>query len=120
MTMTTVLVIAVGGALGACARYLIERGITVRQRGMLPWGLFTVNVVGSALAGAALVGTSGLVRTFLVVGLCGALTTYSGFGAAVRTLWSHDRSAAWVTIVGMTGACIVAAALAAALVSRAS
>lgn len=120
MSIAAVLVIAMGGALGACARYLIERGITVRQRGVMPWGLFTVNVVGSALAGAALAGTSGLVRTFLLVGLCGALTTYSGFGAAVRALWSRDRAAAWVTIFGMTSACIVAVALASVLVSQAS
>ena len=120
MTVAAVVVIALGGALGSCLRYLIERGITERQRGVLPWGLFAVNVLGSALAGAALAGTSGLVRTFVVVGLCGALTTYSGFGAAVRALWSRDRTAAWVTIVGMTGVCLMAATLAHALVSRAS
>lgn len=120
MTAAAIVVIAVGGALGACLRYVIERGITVRQRGDLPWGLFAVNVIGSAVAGAAAGGTAGVLRTFLLVGVCGALTTYSGFGAAVRRLWSSDRRAAWITIIGMTGACVAAAALAYSLVNRAS
>jgi CrcB protein len=120
MTVATILVIAVGGALGACLRALVERWVTERQRGDLPWGLFAVNVLGSAVAGAVAAGTEGVGRTFLLVGICGALTTYSGFGAAVHRLWSLDRRAAWITIVGMTVGCIAVAALTFALVSRAS
>ena len=115
MTLSLIAVIAVGGALGATVRHLIERAIGRRQRGALPWGLFVVNLVGSAIAGAVLGGTSGLLRTFLLVGVCGALTTYSGFGAAIQMLWAQDRRAAWLTIVGMTSGCIAVAALAYAI-----
>ena len=120
MTAASFIVIALGGALGAGLRYLLERWITVRQRGDLPWGVFAVNVIGSAIAGVVAGGTAGLLRTFLLVGICGALTTYSGFGAAVRRLWSSDRRSAWITIVGMTGTCIAVAALAYVVVNRAS
>lgn len=120
MTLSLIAVIAVGGALGAAMRHLVERAMNRRHSGGLPWGLFTVNLVGSAIAGAVLGGTSGLLRTFLLVGVCGALTTYSGFGAAVRSLWSQDRRAAWVTIIGMTAGSIAAAAITYAIASAAT
>lgn len=115
-----ILAIAFGGGIGACLRYGIERAITLRQRGDIPWALFLVNLMGSAIAGVVLGGASGVLRTFLLVGVCGALTTYSGFGAAVRSLWSRNRGAAWITIVGMTAGCIAVASVSYALVSPAS
>ncbi len=111
MTANAIVLIAVGGAVGAGLRYVIERWVRERQRGDLPRGLFLVNVLGSAIAGVVVGGTSGPLRLFLLVGVCGALTTYSGFGAAVHRLWSSDRRAAWITILGMPTLCIAVAAL---------
>lgn len=116
MTVTAIVVIAVGGALGAVLRHLIERWVVTRQRGALPGGLLLVNVIGSAIAGVVVGGTTGAVRLFLLVGVCGALTTYSGFGAAVHRLWSRDRRAAWITIIGMPTLCIGVAAIGIAVV----
>lgn len=117
MTASAILVIAVGGAIGAALRSIVERWAASRYHGALPAGLFLVNVIGSAIAGAVLGGTTGALRLFLLVGICGALTTYSGFGAAVHRLWSSDRRAAWVTILGMPTLCIAVAALTYTLVA---
>lgn len=116
MTATVIVLITLGGAVGAGVRYLVERWVATRQRGALPGGLFLVNVLGSAIAGVVVGGTSGPLRLFLLVGVCGALTTYSGFGAAVHRLWSSDRRAAWITILGMPTLCIAVAALGLVLV----
>lgn len=111
MNVTAIVVIAVGGALGAGLRHLIERWVATRHRGALPGCLFLVNVIGSAIAGVMVGGTTGALRLFLLVGVCGALTTYSGFGSAVHRLWSSDRRAAWITIIGMPTLCIGVAAI---------
>ncbi|WP_433479376.1 fluoride efflux transporter FluC [Spirillospora sp. CA-142024] len=77
----TVLLIALGAALGAPLRYLTDRAVQARHDSVFPWGTFTVNVAGSFLLGllAALPAGRG-VMAFAGTGFCGALSTYSTFG----------------------------------------
>jgi CrcB protein len=82
--MTAVLLVMLGGALGAPARYLVDLLVTSRHDGVFPWGTLTVNAVGSLVAGGAVAAVTGLggpdwLLTLLVVGFCGALTTFSTF-----------------------------------------
>lgn len=113
----TVLAIIIGAAIGAPLRYAVDRwvqertsGITIGNGrwGMVPWGLFTVNVAGSAIAGLVLATTSGDLRLLLLSGFCGALTTFSGFGWDTSLLWSAARAQFWVTAIGMPIMCVVA------------
>ncbi|GDX32050.1 hypothetical protein LBMAG15_09840 [Actinomycetes bacterium] len=111
--MIGVLAVTFGAAIGAPMRYLIDRWLTARTAGpggvaQFPWGLLTVNVVGSAIAGPVLALTTGDLRLFLLVGLCGAFTTFSGFGWDANRLWSGNRKVFWVTIIAMPVACTAA------------
>ncbi|RCW47174.1 CrcB protein [Halopolyspora algeriensis] len=81
----TVLLVAVGGAAGACLRYLADRSVRGRFGSSFPWGTLTVNAAGSlilgVLTGVALPGVPmPVLHPLLGTGLCGALTTYSTFG----------------------------------------
>ncbi|MFI0369858.1 fluoride efflux transporter CrcB [Actinomadura sp. 1N219] len=77
----TVLLIALGAALGAPLRYLTDRAVQARHDSAFPWGTLTVNVAGSFVLGflAALPAGDGAMA-FAGTGLCGALSTYSTFG----------------------------------------
>jgi CrcB protein len=81
----TVLLLLIGGAIGAPTRYLADRAIHSTRGTAFPWGTLTVNVVGSfLLGGLAAAAHSGGAPTWLLTlvgsGFCGALTTFSGFG----------------------------------------
>ena len=81
----TVVLVLLGGALGAPLRYVTDLLVQSRHDGVFPWGTFTVNVLGSLVLGATaaavtLHGAPGWVLTLVGTGLCGALTTFSTFG----------------------------------------
>jgi fluoride exporter len=81
----TLLLVALGAAVGAPLRYLTDRFIQARHDSIFPWGTLTVNVAGSfifgVLVGMAMAGRlDSAIATVLGPGFCGALTTYSTFG----------------------------------------
>jgi CrcB protein len=84
--MLKLLVIGLGGFVGAIARYVLS-GVVHRQWGTsFPAGTLLVNVLGCLVMGIlmALVEDRQLLtpgaRMFLMVGLLGSLTTFSTFG----------------------------------------
>jgi CrcB protein len=106
----TVLLIAVGAAVGAPARYLTDRAIQSRHDTVFPWGTLSVNLLAclllGVLAGAAV---SRPVTDLLGTGFCGALSTYSTFSyetvhLAQRGARFHAVANAAVSIVGGIGA----------------
>jgi CrcB protein len=72
-----------GGALGAAGRFWVGGALLRRLGDGLPWGTLAVNLIGSFAAGYLAIwlegrGPSALYwRAFLIVGVLGALTTYS-------------------------------------------
>ncbi|GAA3729013.1 CrcB protein [Spinactinospora alkalitolerans] len=77
----TALAIALGAAVGAPARYLIDRFVQARHGSAFPWGTLAVNITGCLLLGAlTALAPSAPVAALLGTGFLGALTTYSTFG----------------------------------------
>src|SRR3954449_6710322 len=83
--MPVIVGVALGGALGASARYGLDRLIERSSSAVYPWSTFTINVSGCFLIGllsAALVDRHHLpawLRIGLVVGVVGGYTTFSTF-----------------------------------------
>ena len=81
----TVVMVLVGGAIGAPLRYLTDLLVQSRHDSVFPWGTFTVNMAGSLVLGVVAALTSGpgtptWVFALVGTGVCGALTTFSTFG----------------------------------------
>ncbi len=85
------LVIALGGALGAPARYGIARLLPV-EPGAFPWATFWTNVAGALVIGLFVTGVlerlsrDRFVRPFFVVGFLGSFTTFSTLAVETATL----------------------------------
>ena len=121
----TLLALVVGAAVGAPARYLVDRAIQARHDTVVPWGTLTVNVVGSLTLGA-LVGLRlhHKVPDWLLLGtgtgFCGALTTYSTFGYETVRLYQerarfYSLANVVISLLAGVGAALVGLAAGAAL-----
>jgi len=80
----TLAYVALGGALGAVARYGISGWVYDRMGETFPWGTVVVNVLGCLALGAVVrwLQVSAVppeIRPFLTIGLLGAFTTFSTF-----------------------------------------
>jgi CrcB protein len=80
----TMLMVGVGGALGAVSRYYLSAWVNAVAGESVPWGTFTVNVVGSFALGLLLVWLQEVTpneqaRQFAAIGVLGSFTTFSTF-----------------------------------------
>lgn len=82
--------VALGGALGSMARYLVIAASTRLLGTGFPWGVLFVNVVGSMIMGGLVVWLEarGLMRLgpLFLTGLMGGFTTFSAFSLDVVAL----------------------------------
>lgn len=106
----TVLMVLLGGAVGAPVRYLADLTVQRLHDTVVPWGTWTVNVVGSlgigVVAGA---GSPGWLLSLVGTGFCGALTTFSTFGfETVRLFEEGDQAAAVWYAAGSLGVSLAA------------
>lgn len=79
----TVLLVFLGGVLGAPARYLMDRAVQRRHKSVFPFGTLAVNLLGCLILGLLTGAAQSLQRDFVVfagTGICGAFTTFSTFG----------------------------------------
>lgn len=111
--MTAVLLVAVGGALGASARYALASWWSSR----FPWAILAANVFGSFILGILLHAAQRDLMLLLGVGFCGALTTFSTFALDTAVLGREGRRTAagvnvLVSAAGSIGALILGLALA--------
>lgn len=108
----TAAAVAVAGALGAVARYLLDRAVRRRIGHDQPWGTFAVNVTGSFALGVVLAALADdTTRTVLGTGFLGAYTTFSAYAFEAVTLAGRDRTKAATYAIASVAAGIAAAAV---------
>ncbi|MFE2479357.1 CrcB family protein [Streptomyces sp. NPDC059389] len=118
--------IAVGGALGASARYGASLLWPAAGPGAFPWTTFWTNVIGCALIGVLMVLISEggrtpphpLVRPFAGVGVLGGFTTFSTYAVDFSRLLDAGEAGRALAYAGLTVAAALGAVWAGAAVTR--
>jgi len=91
----TLIQVAIGGALGASARYMTNVAVMRLIGPGFPWGTVAVNIVGSFLMGVIVVVLAhreGMrLAPFLMTGLLGGFTTFSAFSLDALTIWERGQ-----------------------------
>ena len=112
-----ILAVALAGAIGAPARYLLDTLVQERAAGVFPWGTFLVNSSGSFLLGlitglALYHGLGDVPKTLAGTGFCGSFTTFSTFSyETVRLLEDGARFEAVANVAASVVVGLAAAAL---------
>jgi len=113
--------VAVGGALGALARWLVAEVVLDAELGEFPWGTLLVNVLGCALIGVlapVLATRARWVVGLGITGFLGGFTTYSAFAEETFALADRGDTTGVVLAGAYVAATIVATAVAVAVGSR--
>lgn len=107
LSPATLLLVALGGALGATLRVL-STALAARLLGAgFPWGTLFVNVVGGLAMGVAaglLLERAGAssprLAPFLITGVLGGFTTFSAYSLDALTLLERGRASAALAYAG--------------------
>lgn len=109
-----ILIVSLGAAVGANARYWLGAWIGSKYGATFPWGTFIVNLTGCLLIGLYLTlairfAWSPGWRLFMVIGVLGGYTTFSSFGYEMFVLLaqgSHERAFLYAfgsVLIGLLG-----------------
>ena len=109
------LAVAIGGALGAMARYAVSTWIFNATSHKFPYATLSVNVLGSFVMGILFVfiveraALPAEMRGLLMIGFLGAFTTFSTFSLDALGLWQNGHLfLALVYVLATVVLCIVA------------
>jgi len=111
MNLQLILAVAVGGAIGSVARYLVGIGSGKLFGLAFPWGTLVINIAGSFLIGAFAESFAlrwdapQAVRVFLTVGICGGFTTFSAFSLDAYLLM--ERGELWPAAAYVIGSVVL-------------
>jgi len=101
--LSTLLQVALGGAIGASGRYLTGVAAIRFMGPGFPWGTLAVNVLGSFVMGLVVVTLGHLSANrfapLLMTGALGGFTTFSAFSLDTLTLWERGQQALAVAYV---------------------
>ena len=119
----TLFQVAIGGALGSAARYLVNVTAMRLLGPGFPWATVGVNVAGSFLMGALVVALAHRdamrLAPFLMTGVLGGFTTFSAFSLDALTLWDRGQAGPAAAYVAGSVAVSLAAIVAGMATARA-
>lgn len=102
----TLFQVAIGGAIGSAARYLVNVASGRLLGTGFPFGTLTVNVVGSFLMGVLVVvlaeRSGNRLAPFLMTGCLGGFTTFSAFSLDTLTLYERGQTGLALLYVGVS------------------
>ncbi|OPY18189.1 MAG: camphor resistance protein CrcB [Methanomethylovorans sp. PtaU1.Bin073] len=100
MSYSAVLLVGIGGTIGAILRYLVSGAVP--RSSIIPTGTLTVNVIGSfILSCLTFSGAYGETVYFVNVGILGAFTTFSTFSYESFRLLEDNESRYFILNVGL-------------------
>jgi CrcB protein len=112
---SNVLWVALGGAAGSVARYLLARAVQSGVGGSFPYGTLTVNVAGCLAIGFLSIRLESSLlaahhRLAILVGLLGGFTTFSTFSYETLTMlerrqWLHGLANVLTSVTVCLAAC---------------
>ena len=120
-----VVIIALGGALGAVSRFLLGNAVSRAIGSALPYGTFVINALGCFAMGLlmTIIVDREMIpaawRLFLCVGFLGGFTTFSSFGYEALMLLTEGRMLAALAYAGGSVVLGLVAAAAGVLCARA-
>lgn len=98
LSLPQILVIMLGGSLGALMRFVVSSSVTAKLGSNFPYGTLTVNVIGSFVMGflamflVERMGLDPLLRLGIFVGFLGAFTTFSTFSMETLNLFEQGEN----------------------------
>lgn len=124
--MTRFLLVALGGAIGATARYGLGLAFGRMTPGAtFPWATLTANLAGGLLMGLLtgwLAHRGGAdqeqIRVFAAVGVLGGFTTFSAFSLETALMIERGRYGPAAIYVGVSVVCAIAALFLGLLIAR--
>ena len=123
--MNDILVISIGAILGANARWIISRYAARVLGPTFPYGTLFINVTGSFVVGFFMIWATERVlldprwRLLIVVGFCGAFTTFSSFAFETMAYFEQGQWLLMFTNFASNNLLCLGAALAGMALARA-
>ncbi|TPM11440.1 fluoride efflux transporter CrcB [Mesorhizobium sp. B2-3-11] len=95
--MFNLLLVMVGGGIGAGIRHLTSMGALRLVGPNYPWGTMAINIIGSFAMGLFIAilarrGGSNELRLFVATGILGGFTTFSAFSLDFAALWERGAT----------------------------